>query len=142
KAQEIPGTEGLIYGNGKVTLKRLPQIIRVRIQTSAEGKDIKEALAKLKEEQKKIREKLVALGADEKSIEFSDPAVGAGNDLQRMQVERMIRMRSGRPAPPTTGPTKVVVSSLLKAEWPLKAQDAEENLIEAYSLQEKIKAGD
>src|SRR4051794_34911370 len=81
----------------------------MQIDLSADGKDAKEALANLRQQEKAAREKLAKLGAADASIKLEDPRIAtAGPNDQRMQMERMIRARTGvgrprrtRPPPPS-----------------------------------------
>jgi len=136
------GQEGLVSGNGRVTLKRQPELLRVTFSISADGKDVAEAISKLKELQTVTTKKLTELGAAEKAVEVGPIQIGSGsaaNDPQRQYMERMARSR-GRGPKPANLPVSVSVSSPIKAEWPLAAGTPEELLVSSYNLQNKIKA--
>ncbi|MDB5302811.1 MAG: hypothetical protein JWM97_360 [Phycisphaerales bacterium] len=134
-------SDAAVTGNGRVVLKRQPQILRAQLVLTGEGKTIAEAAEKLKEAQAAAGKKLAELGASEKSVEFGATQVGtAGVDArQQMYAQRMVTMRGGRGAKPAALPKTVTVSSTLKAEWSLKPGTPEELLINSYTLQEKIK---
>jgi hypothetical protein len=137
--------EGAITATGTATLERRPDLVRMQVDLSADGKDAKEALANLRAQEKSAREKLAKIGAAEASIKLEDPHLAApGPNDQRMQMERMIRARAGGGGakPPATGPSqpKVSVSGTLRAEWRLAAQSADDLLVEANDIQSKVKS--
>ena len=141
-AQELPGLGmGNVAGTGSVTIEHAPDVLRMQVDISAEGKDIKEAISKLKEAENQARQKLTKLGAAESAITFGDPQ--AQNGSRRQQMERMIQMRTGRrPKAPKNQAPSVTVSATLKAEWPLKGKTGDELLLESQDLQAKVKAAD
>jgi hypothetical protein len=144
-AQGPAGPEGTITAAGTATFERRPDLVRMQIDLSADGKDAKEALANLRQQEKAAREKLAKLGAADASIKLEDPRVATpGPNDQRMQMERMIRARTGVGGnkPPATGPSqpKVSVAGTLRAEWRLAAQSADDLLVETNDIQAKVKA--
>jgi len=142
-AQFVPGEAGMsgVVGTGSVTLEREPNVMRLQLMVEAEGKDVKEALAKLKEKEAADREQLQKLGAARESVKFSDAQPEEINSQQQMQ--RMIQMRMGNaPKPAKNQPVVVTLSTTLKAEWPLTGKDGDELLVEAQDLEDKIKAAD
>lgn len=145
QAVQQPASGGVVTGSGEVTLTRQPDVLRMTMQISGEGKDIKEALAKLKSEREAIAAKLKELGAAEASVKFDPPRVGGGssNLARQRAMQQMMRIRGGRPgaAKPEAQP-KVEVSTKVTAEWSFEAGDSPEELIvNAYTLREKVKAG-
>jgi Protein of unknown function (DUF541) len=143
-AAEQPA-EGNVAGTGSVEIKHLPEVMRVHVEVIARGKDLKDALAKLKDRKEAARASLTALGASKEAIEFSAATVTSDKTDQQMQMERMLRERVSRgkkpaakdqPAPPA------VVSSMLKVDVPLKATSVEEVLVKSQALRDKIKAAD
>jgi uncharacterized protein YggE len=143
-AQLAPGEAGGagIVGTGSVTIDREPNLCRLQLLISTDGKDVKEALGKLKEQEAAIKEKLQKLGASDGSVSFSDPQTQDAN--QRQQMDRMIQARMGRSAakPNKNQPAVVTVSTTLKAEWALSAKGGDELLIESQELQGRIKSAD
>jgi uncharacterized protein YggE len=131
--------EGAVTGNGRVVLKRQPALLRMQLMLTADGKDITEAMAKLKAAQGVAGKKLAELEAVEKSVEFGPVQIGGAAALDPSQ-QYMMRMRGGRGNAPAKQPTGVIVSCTVKAEWPLKAGTPQEVLVGAYTLSEKIKA--
>ena len=141
--QQGGGGGGAVTGSGTVTLTRQPNVLRMTLEVTGEGKDVKEALAKLKAQEKAVREKLAGLGAAEGSVKFEDARINAAAAARQAQMEQMIRMRTGRGGkPPTTGPAQppVNVAATLTVDWPLKAQSAVDLLVEAHDLQAKVRA--
>ncbi len=138
-------SEGAVAGTGTAVLKRPPELLRMHIELTAKGKDLKEALARLKECREAARLQLTTLGAAKDSVEFGELAlVNEKTDRQR-QMEMMVRERvrgGGGKKPGKPAPEPVVVSATLRADWPLKAADPEELMLTAHALQEKIKAAD
>lgn len=138
--------DGTISGNGVVVLKREPQILRLQIDLIAKGKSLTDAIETLKARREAARKQLTDLGAAPASIEFADMQVVPGKTDQQRQMEMMIRQRMRASGKATTkeadksGPLTVSVN--LKAEWPLQAGSAEERLLRAHELQEKIRAAD
>jgi uncharacterized protein YggE len=145
---QVPG-EGGVTAMGMATVKRPPELLRVQVQLSAEGKTVREALSKLAARKEACRKKLIGLGAKAEAITFEDARV-EGPDPRQAQMEMMMRARRGGVRPPTTGPAggagaaaaqKVAV--IVKAEWPLaEAKTAEDLLVMGAELQAKVKAAD
>jgi uncharacterized protein YggE len=136
---------GAVTAYGTATVKRAPDLLRVQIQLSGDGKTVKEALAKLATRREACKKKFLALGVKEESVSFEEPRVDTG-DPRQQQMEMMMRARMNRPGSrPTAGggaAAHVTVVSTAKAEWPLAGKGGEELLITAYDLQEKVKAAD
>jgi hypothetical protein len=137
-----------ITGTGTAVIKKTPEVMRMQIQLSADGKSLKDALTKLSQRKEAAKKKLANLAAAEQSITFDDVRPELADPRQAM--ERMMRQRMGARTSrsPTTGPgaagaamnVKVVVT--LKAEWPLSGKSPEELLLVSHELQDKIKAAD
>lgn len=144
-AQALP--DGSVTATGLATVKHKPEVLRVQVQLSGEGKTLKDALAQLKKRQESASKKLAGLGAVASSIAFEEPqAAGAGGDSRQRQMEQMMRARMRGGARAATGPaagapmTRVTLA--LKAEWALSAKSSEDRLLEAEQLEAKIKAAD
>ncbi|HET6248366.1 MAG TPA: SIMPL domain-containing protein [Tepidisphaeraceae bacterium] len=131
-------TEGAVSGTGHVTITRPPQILRVQLGITADGKDINEAIANLKKAQADATKKLTDLAATAKSIEFGPMTTGGATDPRQQYIQQMLG-RQGRKKP-TTGTPSVSISCTVKAEWPVKEGPQEQQLAEGYALQEKVKA--
>jgi len=142
---EVHGADdaGVLTATGAAISERYPDAMRVRIELSAKGAGLAEALAKLKDRREAAANVLPTLGADVDTIKFSDPQIKSAEEQQ--QMSRMIAERMGRTkrrttteeaAPPTT------VTATLTADWRLTAATAEELLTTADALQAKIKAAD
>jgi uncharacterized protein YggE len=135
------GPAGSISGSGTARLIQQPDTLRLQVELSAEGKELKDALANLRKLQGSIRPQLVSLGAAEESISMGDARIQQAAD-QRGQMEQMMRARMGgarKPAAkPQTPPVTVLAS--LTAEWPLKEADPDQTLIFASGVRAKVTA--
>jgi hypothetical protein len=146
-AQNQPSPSPCISASGVATLKKDPQLVRLQMDLVAQGKDLKEALAKLKERREAATKKLSELGAKADSIRFEDfHAVPAQTDQQqRMRMQRMVqaRMRGEKPsAKEAAKKDPVKVSVTLKAEWPLKAGSPEDRLVATSELEDQVREAD
>jgi len=137
--------EPMVSGDGTVTITLQPEVMRLRIDLLGKGKDLKEALAKLKDRREAARKKVLELGATEKTIEIAPAGTSVGKADERRQLQMLVRARmSGRKSEKDAEakPQPVTVSATLTADWPVKTQDSDEMLIFANELQDKIKAAD
>jgi len=136
-------SDSAITGIGVGTLKRPPDVLRVQVQLSAEGKTLKEALAKLAAHREACKKKLAGLGAKEDSITFEDAKIDTPDPRMEQQA-MMMRQRGGRrpTTSPAAGAAPARVAVMVKAEWPIAAGAPEELLITGQELQNKIKAAD
>jgi hypothetical protein len=148
-AAQPPATDGrhtVVSGAGMVNLERPPTVLMMSVELTGKGKDIKEALGKLKDRREAARLLLESLGADMDSVKFAEPGTSNVASDQRSQFEQMVSARvtvSGRATPKGLKiPKSVTVSTVLTARWPIAGQTTEERLIETESLREKIKAAD
>jgi uncharacterized protein YggE len=133
---------GTVESTGTAKLEAAPTLMRVKVGINAQGPNVREALATLKDLREVANDKLRTLGAKAESIHFSDPTVGkAGNPQAQMQAMIQQRLRGGR-SKKAAAPTTVTVSTTLSAEWPLAGGTPEAVLIAAGELREKIKAAD
>src|SRR5713101_2603991 len=137
---------GTVTGRGTVESKRTPEILRVQVEVMAKGKDLKEALARLKERREAAQKNLETLGATPPSIEFGNALITDEKSERQKMMEMMMGgggRAQGKKAnqKPKQAPP-IVVAMTLKAEVPLKASSPEELLILAHLLEEKIKAAD
>jgi uncharacterized protein YggE len=137
---------GSVSGMGTAELKRAPEFMRLKIVITTKGKDMKEALASLKDRVTAARTQVAALGADKASITTDEPQLATENNDRRRQMEMMMaqRMRGGRRPAGKKEETKppVSVSTTLSAQWSLKGSTGEQLLVAATALQDKIKAAD
>jgi uncharacterized protein YggE len=143
RAQGAP--PGTITGHGITELKRQPESLRVQVDVLARGKDLKEALAKLRDRRAASRKSLEGLGAAASAIEFGEPAIVPENrDRNRhmgMIMRRMANPGNKPPQKPKEAP-RIVVSCTLKANFQLRAADPEELLLVSHALEEGMKAAD
>jgi uncharacterized protein YggE len=145
--QVPPAPDSVVTGAGQATLKRPPEILRLKMEIQVKAKNPAEALAKLKDKRAAVRAQLVAMGAPGDAITFADPKIAAAENeqqqMQRMVRERMAMMgQTSEPAAKEDKPKPVLVSVALTAEWPLKVEGAEERLLFAHDLEDKVKAAD
>jgi hypothetical protein len=138
--------DGTVTATGTAVLKRQPELMRVQVEVQAKGKDLKEALTKLKVRRETARSQLAMLKSVPGSIEFGEAAVTVGKTERQRQLELMImqRLRTGpekKPAPIKQN-LPVIVASTLKVDLPLTAADPDELLLAASELQEQVKALD
>ncbi|HEV3340414.1 MAG TPA: SIMPL domain-containing protein [Pirellulales bacterium] len=137
-----------VSGNGTAVIERQPELLRMEVDVLAKGKDLKDALGKLKQRRKAAEEQLAKLGAEAKSIRFGTPGIAPPENDQQKQMQLMMRQRmmqrrgARRPSEKPAPTPPVAVSMSLTAEWPLKAEEAEPLLIASHDLEEKIKAAD
>jgi uncharacterized protein YggE len=137
--------EGAVTGVGMATLKRAPDVIRLQVQLTGDGKTLKEALAKLAARREACKKKLVALGAKEDAVTFDDAKIDAADPRQQMEQMMRMRMNRGGGRPPATSPAgaaRVSVGAIVKAEWTLAGKSGEDLLVLAQDLQDKVKAAD
>lgn len=140
--------DGVVQGNGSVEIKRSAEILRVQVEVLAKGKDLKEALAKLKDRKEAALAQLVNLGVPKQAVEFTTASASAEADGGRSSspYEMMLRDRISRA--PKKAPAKddaqppVLVSATLKADVPLKADGPEELLLVCQAVQEKLQKAD
>jgi len=132
-----------VSGTGTVTIKRPPEALRMQVQLAVHGKDVKDALAKVKARRDAVKAKLVELGADKETIVAGEPHVSVEDSSRRQQMEMMVRQRmrqQGKRAPKKEEAKPVSLTVDLKAEWPLKGADAEQLFVAAYDIQQKATA--
>ena len=135
-----------VVGRGQAEIKKDPELLRLQVEVVVRGKDLKDALDKLKERRGELVKKLAELEAVKDSVEFGAPSVSADKTARQLAMERMM-MERGRYSPPVRQPPKVktpdpvFVAMTLKADWALGGT-AEELLLKAQTLQERIKAAD
>lgn len=139
-----PGENGQVSGSGTAEIKRPAEILRVQVELTAKGKDLKEALAKLKERRESATGQLTALGLAKNDVQFGEAGVTAAMTDRQRQMEMMVMQRRGgkKPESKNKQPDPVVVGATLKADFPIKAGSADEMLLACHALQEKIKAAD
>lgn len=139
--QTAETTHGLVTGSGVATVKRPPELMRMRLELTASGKDISDALVKLKARREAALKICSELGATPASAVVGTPHIAAENP-QQQQIMAMLRQRArngGRPAKKSEA-VPVNVAATLTAEWPLKGGDGEELLLASQTLENKIKA--
>jgi hypothetical protein len=138
--------ENTISATGTAVLKKRPQILRLHMELGAKGGDLKDVLARLAARREAARKTLEELGATPSAVEFGDVKIVPGKSDQRRQMEAMIRQRmrvAGKAATQEAAKKELTtVSMSVTAEWPLKSDSAEQRLLFAHELQEKMTAAD
>jgi uncharacterized protein YggE len=146
-AQPAPSApEGTVAGQGMVELKRQSEFLRVQVEILAKGKDLPEALARLKERREAALKRAAGLGAAKETMVLGDPTVGQEKTDQQKQLEAMVaqrlRLQGGKAAAKTKQEVPVVVSAWLRFEVPLKASGPDELLLASQRLRDQIQEAD
>jgi uncharacterized protein YggE len=129
-----------VSASGTSSITALPELLRVSVVIKGDGKEVKEALAKLASEKQSAKDKLLKLGVAADAIKFADPAMGEKPlTPQQRQIRMMMNMRNQGGKKPATAPSTVSVTTTLSADVALKAASADEMLIAAADLQEKLR---
>jgi len=133
-----------VQGSGVTIIQRKPELLRLQIELSAKGKTLKEALAKLKATREAAEAKLAKLEVPASEVKVSDPHINTAMSAQKRQMEMMVRqrMRQGGRKSAKAPAKQINVSSTLTAEWKLKPAEPEQMLINAYAIQEAVRAAD
>jgi uncharacterized protein YggE len=136
--------QSTISASGNAVIKRLPSLIRVTVPLSGKGKTVEEALTKLKERREAASDGVQKLKADKKDIKFGNPAVANAQANRQRQMEMLVAQRMGQGKKPKglQVPESVTVGCTMTVEWPLAAKTAEEMIVEAHALKQKIKAAE
>ncbi|HEY8668284.1 MAG TPA: SIMPL domain-containing protein [Tepidisphaeraceae bacterium] len=132
---------GVVSGTGIASIERKPDVLRLSLDIAADGKDMKDALAKLRALQEAAKKKLGELGADAKSIDAGDVQTNGAASARQEQMARMMRQRGGGRKPASAPAAMVHLSSTIKAEWPLTGS-GDELLVSSAELVRKVKAAD
>src|SRR5262245_16361997 len=142
----IPAAEpppATVSGTGTVEIKRPAEILRVQFDVMAKGKDLTDAIEKLKARRQFVVSELAKLGANKDSVVFGDNEVLDEASNRNDQLARMMAMRNkalGKtPKGKTEAPTVLFVP--LKVDFPLPAKP-DELLAMTRNLQDKIKTAE
>ena len=118
--------QGTVTVSGHATTSEKAEIMRLTMMVTADGTDIRDAAAKLKQQRDDLKSKLAAAGATESTIKFSDPVEGnQGNLTPQQRMMQQVYAAQNRRAP-STQPTGVAISSTFTAEWPLTDASADD----------------
>ena len=119
--------------------RRYPERVRVHVDVAARGKDLREALDRLKARRETVEKKLAELKAE--AIALGEPGASPEANAQQRQYEMMIaqRMRT-KQRPKVDLPVEMTFS--LRFEMPLKSGPIEELILQAEAIKTKIKAAD
>ena len=142
----LPGevTNGTISATGAASIKRSPETLRLQIEVSAKAKNLKDALAALKTLREGAVEKLTKMDAVQDSIKIADPHINTAISNRQRQMEMMVRqrMRQGGKKAKKATEKPITVSATLTAEWKLKATEPEALLLEAQTIEDKVRAAE
>jgi uncharacterized protein YggE len=131
--------KAMVTAAGQATIKAQPDLVRVTIELSGDGKDIAEALTKLAAEKESAMGKLGGVGAAPDAITMSDPSVGGSGGATDARDMAMAMMQ-GRRTPQASASKQIKVVATLEARVPLKGTTPQDKLIEGAALVEKVKA--
>src|SRR5205823_8939928 len=92
KQAEAAGS-GTVTGHGSVELKRQPDVLRVQVDVLARGKDVTEALGKLRQRRQTAQKHLEQLGVAANAIEFGKPAIVTERNNQQRHMIMMRQMQ-------------------------------------------------
>jgi hypothetical protein len=104
------------------------------------GKTLKDAMEKLKTRREEAKSSLVQLGAKKEKIVAGETTTADELSGRQNDIDRMVRNRNkvlGKQ--PEKTETPAIVSGIVQAEFALPAGSADEFLLAAHDLQDKIK---
>jgi uncharacterized protein YggE len=159
------GTRGpIISGSASVMVPLKPTAVRMTLRLQAQDKELKQAMAKLRQQRDSVLKKLETLRPLKDTIKYVGPSpVTAGSVMPTIGTATIaykapvatpswgpptlgppVGPATGVPAPVPgpSGPPPIVVVGAVTAEWPLQGDNIEKLLIEASELQKKIEAAD
>ena len=137
---------GVVTASGAATGSYRPDVLRVKVLLSADGKDAAAAVAALKEKrdafsmvfnQQGVMDPIVS-----SSITFSAATSGGPSmtPQQRQMAAIMSMQRGGNRRAPATQPSGVTVTATATADCPLPAADSDDAaLVSATAMQDKIR---
>ena len=134
----------IVSGTGTVEIKRPAEILRVQFDVMARGKNLTDAIEKLKTRREVVIAELAKMGASKDSVFFGDndvldEASDRQNQLGRMMASRN-RALGKSPKPKTEALTILYVP--IKVDFPLPSNKPDELLVVTRTLQEKIKVAE
>ena len=125
--------DGQVIVTGSARRSQLPQVLRVRLELTADGSDIAAALAALDQQKAAVVQQLKAAGAIEQSIRFDETQRRAApKSISKTSVSSPFSRRERA----TAEPVRVVVQ--LCADWWLAARSQGELLVAADRIQQQI----
>jgi uncharacterized protein YggE len=127
-----------VRGQGTATLVRPADHLHLEVQVNARGKDVPEAMSKLKDLETEVQKKLAAI-QDGKFV-FDASRLDADDDPQKNYMRMMQAMANPNARKKPAAPQGVSAVTTLRCDWELKGSNADEVSLAAYQLQEKVKA--
>ena len=79
----LPGQAGTVSGAGIVVIKQPAERMRVEVTVTAKGKDLEEALGRLKSRRAELATQLEGLGAAKDGTDLGPPQMSAGRSFAR-----------------------------------------------------------
>ena len=136
--------EGTLSASRSVSIEKPPEIMRLKMQISASGPDLKHALAKLKHKRESAVRKLRELGVTEQAIKIEGPKLGVDPlEAATRRVGPISGLKEESDTPSREkAPPKTHVALLLQADWVLKISDDESLLSIAQEIQDKVRQAD
>jgi uncharacterized protein YggE len=125
---------------GSATGTYRPDVLRVKVLLTADGKDAAAAVAALAAKREGVRKGLADAGAS--SVAFSPTNTGAAAlTPQQRQMAALMAAQRGNHHAPSTQPGLVTVSTVATADFPLSAAASDdEALVAGLGLEGKVKA--
>lgn len=131
-------SDATVKGSGTATLSRPADHLLLEVQVRSKGKDVKEALAKLQQDEASIKQKLTEFPDGE--VRFEPPHADSDDSPQKAYARMMAAAMNQANGRRKAGPQGVTLLASLKASWPIKGEGADAVVQAAYELQEKLRA--
>lgn len=146
-AAELNAAEPLatLQVSGSSEVETQPKLIRLNLQISSQGKDFKEAMEKLTQQQDLAKAEIIKLGAIENSVKLTPPNFGTGATDEQRRMEMMVRQQmqhGGKPEKTDKKPEPVVVNTSVTADWNLTGDGPGQQLQFFHELKQKITNAD
>ncbi len=134
KAEEPTG--GLVSTSGTAEVRKFPSILRVQIELTTRGKDLKQALENAKTRKAEVLATLQKMKAE--AIEFGEVAKAEETENSK-QIEAMFRkkIRGGAEKGPKIAALYELVRTV-RFEFPLKVDSIEDLLLKAEAIQADV----
>ena len=121
------------------TLVRPADHLHLEVQVNARGKDVPEAMSKLKDLETEVQKKLAAI-QDGKFVFDASRRWMPTTIRKRITCVLMQAMANPNARKKPAVPQGVSAVTTLRCDWELKGSNADEVSLAAYQLQEKVKA--
>ena len=133
--------ESTVSGTGVEVIRRPPEVLRMRIEISAKGKTLAEALRKLAARRETALQELAKMSSDKEETRAGEARVNSATSDRQRQIEMMVRQRMLQAGKKSKKAAKkpVSVSCTVTSEWKLQGKTAEELLLEAQAIEDKMR---